>query len=75
MKAILTQSKGKPNIELGEHEGPARRAPRPSRLSDVHRGWALTEMLESHLTNLDSIVRGFGAERGPSSRSPGRNGY
>jgi hypothetical protein len=75
MNRILSQRKCDPNIELQQHEEPARRAPRPSGLSDVHRGWALGEMLEAHLTSLDSIVRGFGAARGPSSRPPGRNGY
>ena len=66
MKTIL--SRRKPNIKSGEHEAPATGAP------DVQRGWKLTEMLEAHLTTLDSMVRGFGAASGPSDRSRERNG-
>jgi len=66
MKTILPQWKGKPNIESEEHEGPARRASHPPRLSDVLPRWELAEMLEAHLTNLDSMLHGFGAARGRS---------
>ena len=63
MKTILSRRKDKPNIEA-EHQQPARRASHPSELWDVHPRWELTEMLEAHLTNLDSVLRGFGARKG-----------